>query len=252
MVIGVHSPEFSFEHEVHRVRSAIQDRGIDYPVAVDNDFGVWQAFDNHYWPALYFVDTNGIIRDEFFGENGYDRSETTIQELLGIKRDGVSVVSTGVEAPADWEHLRSPETYLGFERNDQFASPGPASRDERRHYELPEQLRLNQWALSGDWVIAPEKAMLEVAGGSIAIRFEARDANLVLSHETDEPIAFRVTLDGEAPGLSHGIDVDEEGNGVIQKGRLYQLIRQKGEVLERTLEVSFLQPGAEAYVATFG
>ena len=186
----------------------------------------------------------GIIRDEFFGENGYDRSETTIQELLGIKRDGVSVVSTGIEAPADWEHLRSPETYLGFERNDQFASPGPASRDERRHYELPEQLRLNQWALSGDWVIAPEKAMLEVAGGSIAIRFEARDANLVLSHETDEPIAFRVTLDGEAPGLSHGIDVDEEGNGVIQKGRLYQLIRQKGEVLERTLEVSFLQTGA--------
>jgi thiol-disulfide isomerase/thioredoxin len=252
MVIGVHSPEFSFEHASHRVRDAIQDRRIEYPVAVDNDFGIWKAFGNHYWPALYFVDSDGVIRDEYFGEGRYEESEGLIQELLGIERDPVSVVGTGIEAPADWEHLRSPETYFGFERNDQFASPGGPWSDESHHYELPKKLRLNQWALSGDWTIEPEKAVLETGGGSIAIRFEARDAHLVLSHESREPIGFQVTVDGEVPGSSCGVDVDEAGNGLIQNGRLYQLIRQKGEVVERTLEISFLEPGPEAYVATFG
>jgi thiol-disulfide isomerase/thioredoxin len=252
VVIGVHSPEFSIEHEIDRVRTAIRDRGIEYPVAVDNDFEVWRAFDNHYWPALYFVDSDGVIRGEYFGENRYEESEDIIQELLGIKRDPVAVVGDGIEAPADWEHLRSPETYLGFERSDGFESPGGPLRDESRHYEVPTQLRLNQWALSGDWKIEPEKVVLETAGGSMAIRFEARDAHLVLSHETREPIAFRVTMDGEIPGSSHGTDVDEAGHGLLHSGRLYQLIRQNGEVCERTLQISFLEPGPEAYVATFG
>jgi hypothetical protein len=252
VVIGVHSPEFSIEHEIDRVRTAIRDRGIEYPVAVDNDFEVWRAFDNHYWPALYFVDSDGVIRGEYFGENRYEESEDIIQELLGIKRDPVAVVGDGIEAPADWEHLRSPETYLGFERSDGFESPGGPLRDESRHYEVPTQLRLNQWALSGDWKIEPEKVVLETAGGSMAIRFEARDAHLVLSHETREPIAFRVTMDGEIPGSSHGTDVDEAGHGLLHGGRLYQLIRQNGEVRERTLQISFLEPGPEAYVATFG
>jgi thiol-disulfide isomerase/thioredoxin len=252
VVIGVHSPEFSFEHESHRVREAVRDRGITYPVVIDNDFRIWNAFGNHYWPALYFVNSDGVIRGEQFGEGKYDQSEDTIQELLGIARDHVAVVSSGVEAPADWKHLRSPETYFGFGRNEQFASPGGQLLDERRHYEPPRQLRLNQWALSGEWMIGLEKAVLQSDRGSIAFRFEARDAHLVLSHETDKPIEYRVTIDGEAPGASSGVDVDEDGYGLVQSGRLYQLIRQKGEVLERTLEIAFLQSGLEAYVATFG
>ena len=173
VVIGVHSPEFSIEHEIDRVRDAIRDRGIEYPVAIDNDFGVWNAFDNHYWPALYFVDSDGIIRDEYFGEGRYDESERLIQALLRIERDPVSVAATGIEAPADWAQLRSPETYLGSGRNDRFASPGGQRRDEVSRYELPRQLRLNQWALLGDWKIEPEKAVLEAGGGSVVIRFDA-------------------------------------------------------------------------------
>ena len=244
VVVGVHSPEFSIEYEIGRVRTAIRDRGIQYPVAVDNDFAIWNAFHNHYWPALYFVDSDGVIRDEYFGENRYDESERIIQELLGIKRDPIAVVGAGVEAPADWGHLRSPETYLGFERSDGFASPGGTRRDESRQYELPKQLGLNQWALSGDWGTESEKVVSESGGGSFAIRFHARDAHLVLSHESRKPIRFQVTLDGELPGLSHGEDVDEAGNGLLCNGRLYQLIRQKGEVRECTLEISFLEPGA--------
>jgi hypothetical protein len=252
VVIGVHSPEFSMEHEIDRVRTAIRDRGIQYPVAVDNEFAIWNAFANHYWPALYLVDSDGMIRDEYFGEGRYEESERIIQQLLGIERDPASVVATGAEVPADWEHLRSPETYLGFERNDQFASVGGPRLGESRLYELPKQLRLNQWALSGDWTIGPEKVVLETGGGSIAIRFHARDAHLVLSHKSKEPIGFRVTLDGDLPGSSGGTDVDQAGNGLVQDGRLYQLIRQKGDVVDRTVEITFLQPGPEAYVATFG
>jgi len=252
VVIGVHSPEFSIEYEIGRVRIAIRDRGIKYPVAIDNDFALWNAFDNHYWPALYFVDSDGIIRDKYFGEDRYEESERIIQESLGIERVPVAVVGAGVEAAADWEHLRSPETYLGFERSEGFASPGGTRRGESHHYELPKQLGLNQWALSGDWRIESEKTVLETGGGSLAIRFHARDAHLVLSHDSRKPIAFRVTVDGGAPGSSHGADIDEGGNGLLNNARLYQLIRQQGEVLERTLEISFLEPGAEAYVATFG
>jgi len=254
VIIGVHSPEFSMEHDLDRVRTAIRDRGIHYPVVVDNDFAIWNAFTNHYWPALYFVDREGIIRGEYFGENRYEESERIIQELLGIERAPVAaaVVGAGIEAPADWEHLRSPETYLGFERSDGLASPGGAQRGESRHYEPPGELLLNQWALSGSWKIEPEKVVLQSGGGSILIRFEARDAHLVLSQESREPIAFRVTMDGGVPGSSHGTDVDEAGNGLLKSGRLYQLIRQEGAVHARTLEISFLEPGPEAYVATFG
>ncbi|WP_244298587.1 redoxin domain-containing protein [Micromonospora cremea] len=252
VVIGVHTPEFSFEHEIGWVRPAVTVRGIDYPVAVDNDYGVWSAFDNHYWPALYFVDTDGVIRDNHFGEGRYEQSERVIQQLLGVERDLVPVDGRGVEAEADWAHLRTPETYLGFQRGEHFASPNGAVLDERRAYEVPESLALNQWALAGEWSIGPEKALLGQAGGSVAFRFHARDAHLVLSPGAREAIPFRVLVDGEPPGPSHGVDVDENGNGLLREGRLYQLVRQHDAVRERTLEITFGEPGAEAYAFTFG
>jgi thiol-disulfide isomerase/thioredoxin len=252
VVIGVHTPEFSFEHEVDRVRQATKERGIDYPVAVDNDYEIWSAFANHYWPALYFVDPDGIIRDHHFGEGRYERSERVIQGLLGVERELVPVEGLGVEAAADWDHLRTPETYLGYRGSERFASPQGAVVDERRGYEFPDRLGFNRWALAGDWTIGQENVVLDQAGGSIAFRFHARDAHLVLSPGAREPIPFRVLLDGEGPGPSHGVDVDEGGNGVLRDGRLYQLVREHGAVRERTLEITFLEPGAAAYVFTFG
>jgi thiol-disulfide isomerase/thioredoxin len=228
VVIGVHTPEFSFEHDIEPVRRATQEREIDYPVALDNDYEIWSAFANRYWPALYFVDADGVIRDEHFGEGRYEDSERVIQHLLGIQRELVSVEGTGVEAEADWDHLRTPETYLGQARGDGLAS------------------------LTGDWTTGAEKVVLNHAGGSIAFRFHARDAHLVLSPGAREPIRFRVLLDGDAPGPSHGVDVDEQGNGLLEEGRLYQLVRQRDRVRERTLEITFLGPGAEAYAFTFG
>jgi thiol-disulfide isomerase/thioredoxin len=251
VVIGVHTPEFSFEHDLDLVRQATQERAIDYPVALDNDYEVWSAFDNNAWPALYFVDAEGIIRDQHFGEGRYDQSERVIQRLLGVERELVSVEGLGVEAEADWDNLRTPETYLGYERSEHFASPDGAA-SERRAYELPEHLRLNHWALAGEWTIGRENVVLDEAGGSIAYRFHARDAHLVLSPSAREPIPFRVLLDGEAPGPSHGVDVDEDGNGLLREGRIYQLVRQHDGVGERTLEIAFLEPGAEAYAFTFG
>jgi thiol-disulfide isomerase/thioredoxin len=252
VVIGVHTPEFSFEHQLDRVRLATTQRGIDYPVAVDNDHAIWSAFGNHYWPALYFVDTDGIIRDHHFGEGRYEQSERVIQRLLGVRRELVSVDGVGVEAEADWEHLGTPETYLGYGRGDQFASPDGVTFDERRAYQLPENLHLNHWALAGEWTIGREQVVLDKAGGTMAYRFRARDAHLVLSRGTREPIPFRVLLDGQAPGPSHGVDVDEDGNGVLADGRLYQLVRAHDTVRARTLEIMFWEPGAEAYVFTFG
>jgi thiol-disulfide isomerase/thioredoxin len=251
VVIGVHTPEFSFEHEIDRVGQATRERGIDYPVAVDNDYEIWRAFDNQYWPALYFVDADGIIRDDHFGEGRYEQSERVIQQLLGVERELVSVEGLGVEAEADWDQLQTPETYLGYGRSERFESPDGAF-DERRAYELPERLRSNHWALAGEWTIGREKVVLDQAGGSIAFRFHARDAHLVLSPRAHEPIPFRVLLDGEAPGPSHGVDVAEDGNGLLREGRLYQLVRQHDELRERTLEITFLEPGAEAYAFTFG
>jgi thiol-disulfide isomerase/thioredoxin len=252
VVIGVHTPEFSFEHHIDGVRLATKERAIDYPVAVDNDYEIWSAFDNHYWPALYFVDTDGVIRDQHFGEGRYEESERVIQRLLGVERELVSAEGLGVEAEADWDHLRTPETYLGYGRADHLSSSDRAALNERRAYELPERLSLNDWALAGDWTIGRENVVLDQAGGSIAFRFHARDAHLVLARGAHEPIPLRVLLDGEAPGPSHGGDIDEDGNGMLLDGRLYQLVRQHDAVRERTLQIRFLKPGAEAYVFTFG
>ena len=252
VVIGVHTPEFSFEHEIDRVRRATREMRIEHPVAVDDDYEIWSAFDNHYWPALYFVDAGGVIRDHHFGEGRYERSERVLQRLLGVERGLVAVEGQGVEAEADWDHLRSPETYLGHRRSERFASAGRAASDGPGAYELPERLRLNHWGLGGAWTIGDEKVALREAGGSIAFRFAARDAHLVLSAPTGAAIPFRVLLDGAAPGPSHGVDVDEDGNGGLSDGRLYQLVRQHDAVRERTLEITFLEPGAEAFVFTFG
>jgi thiol-disulfide isomerase/thioredoxin len=252
VVVGVHTPEFSFEHELERVRQATTERGIAYPVALDNDYEVWSAFDNHYWPALYFIDAEGSIRDHHFGEGRYEQSERVVQALLGVERELVSVEGTGVEAEADWEQLRTPETYLGYARSEGFASPGGAALGERRVYQLPARLSFNNWGLAGEWTIGRENVLLEQAGGRIAYRFNARDAHLVLSARARDPIPFCVRLDGEAPGPSHGVDVDEDGSGLLGDGRLYQLVRQPVDVRERTLEILFSEPGAEAYVFTFG
>jgi thiol-disulfide isomerase/thioredoxin len=252
VVIGVHTPEFSFEHELDRVRLATKDRGIDYPVALDNNYGVWNAFKNNYWPALYFVDADGVIRDNHPGEGRYEQSERGIQRLLGIEREHVSVEGVGVEADADWDQLRTPETYLGHARSEHFASVDGAALDERHLYELPERLDSNHWALAGEWTVGRESAVLDQGVGGIAYRFHARDAHLVLSSAAGEPIPFRVRLDGEAPGASAGVDVSEDGDGTLREGRLYQLVRQAEGIRERTLEITFLQPGAEAYVFTFG
>jgi hypothetical protein len=228
IVIGVHTPEFSFEHDTALVGRATEEREIDYPVAVDNEYEVWSAFANNYWPALYFVDSNGIVRDHHFGEGRYERSEHVIQRLLGVERLPVEVEGQGVEAEADWDNLRTPETYLGLERGDQAAS------------------------LTDGWSVGPESVALDRAGGSISVRFHARDAHLVMSAGAREPIPFRVLLDGEAPGPSHGLDVDEDGTGLLREGRMYQLLRQRDGVRERRLEITFVEPGAEAYAFTFG
>jgi thiol-disulfide isomerase/thioredoxin len=240
IVIGVHTPEFSFEHDIDLVRQAVKTRDIDYPVAQDNDYGVWTEFANNYWPALYFVDADGRIRDQHFGEGRYEQSEHRIQRLLDIKREPVSAEGEGVEAEADWDRLGTPETYLGYSRGAGRAPVPPAD------------LALNQWTLVGEWTTGPENLVLDQPGGSIAYRFHARDAHLVLSPGAREPIPFRVLLDGKAPGRSHGVDVDEDGNGLLRDGRLYQLVRERDAVRERTLEITFLEPGAEAYAFTFG
>jgi hypothetical protein len=232
IVVGVHTPEFSFEHDAANVRHAVAERGIDYPVAVDSDYAIWNAFDNRYWPALYFVDADGMIRGDHFGEGRYEHSERLIQRLLGVDRAPTPVRTTGVEAAADWDSLRTPETYLGYERGEPLPS--------------------NRWSLAGDWRVDAENLVLAQAGGSITFRFEARDAHLVLSPGAAGPIPFRVRLDGAAPGQSHGVDIDEDGEGQLTDGRLYQLVRQHDGVRERTLDITFANPGAEAYAFTFG
>jgi thiol-disulfide isomerase/thioredoxin len=239
IVIGVHTPEFSFEHDIDLVRQAVKTREIDYPVVQDNDYAIWTAFANHYWPALYFVDADGRIRDQHFGEGRYEQSEHRIQRLLDIEREPVSVEGEGVEAEADWDHLGTPETYLGYSRGGSGGAPA-------------DDLRLNDWALNGAWKTGPENVVLEEAGGSVAFRFHARDVHLVMSPGSREPIPFRVTLDGQAPGASHGVDLDAEGNGLLRDGRMYQLVRQHDAVRERTVEITFSEPGAEAYSFTFG
>ena len=259
VVIGVHTPEFPFEREIDNVRWAAEDMRVEYPIALDRDYGVWRAFDNHYWPAVYIVDTEGRIRHHQFGEGGYDECETIIQQLLReAGRDGVgdgfvSVADDGFEAQADWATLESPETYLGYEQAQNFASPGGAALDEPRSYVAPDRLGLNQWALSGDWTIERGASVLNEADGRIAFRFHARDVHVVMGpREPGATLPFRVRVDGESPGAAHGLDIDEDGRGTLAQQRLYQLIRGPGPITDRTFEITFLEPGVEAYAFTFG
>jgi hypothetical protein len=259
VVIGAHTPEFEFEHELGKIRSALGEMGVRYPIAVDNDYAVWRAFDNNYWPALYFADAEGRMRHHHFGEEDYERSERVIQELLteagagGVDGGLVSVDAGGVYAPADWETLGSPETYVGYARAAGFASPGGLVRDRSHFYEEPQELDLNNWSLSGEWTAGAQPTELNEPGGRIRHRFHARDVNLVMGARNGEgSIRFQVRVDGEPPGDAGGLDVDEDGNGTVAEERLYQLVRQPGSDSDRTFEITFQDSGAQAYVFTFG
>ncbi|MCY1275781.1 Protein DipZ [compost metagenome] len=259
VVIGVHAPEFAFERDVDNVRKAMAKLGIDYPVAVDNDYAIWRAFDNQYWPAHYFIDANGRIRHHHFGEGGYERSERVIQQLLreaGKARVAgglIDVRGQGVQQAADMQQMRSPETYLGYDRAENFASSGEVKPDEPGSYRAPAQPALNQWGLDGSWTIEPERAVLAGQSGRIVYRFHARDLHLVLGPGADgKPVRFRVTIDGKAPGDAHGTDVAPDGSGTVTEQRLYQLVRQPGEIGERTFSIEFLDPEVSAYAFTFG
>jgi thiol-disulfide isomerase/thioredoxin len=259
VVLGVHDPEFPFEHDVDNVRRAARAMRITYPIAIDNRYAIWRGLNNHYWPALYFVDAQGRIRQHHFGEGAYERSERIIQQLLGeagldgFDRELVSVEGRGLEAAADWDNLQSPESYVGYERAEGFASPDGLAEGMRRAYAAPAQLSLNHWALVGDWTVEQQSAMLHEADGRIAYRFHARDLHLILGPPArGAAVRFRVLLDGRAPGEAHGSDVDAEGNGTVTEQRLYQLIRQPGPIADRQFEIAFLDPGVEAFAFTFG
>ncbi|HEV3477860.1 MAG TPA: redoxin domain-containing protein [Gaiellaceae bacterium] len=254
VVLGIQTPEFQFEQNLDSVRREVAARGIGWPVAVDNRYEIWRAFSNRYWPALYFVDREGVIRDDHFGEGRYEQSERVIQQLLGLPpQDLVSVHGEGDEAAADWTHLNTAETYLGYERTDSFASPGGVGPGETRVFAAPERLKLNHWALSGNWTMRGDRIVLNEAGGRILFRFRSRDVHLVLRQaDGEKPVPFRVLLDGEAPRAAHGADVDVDGNGALDDDRLYQLVREPGPVEERTFTIAFQAPGVEAYVFTFG
>ena len=259
VVIGVHTPEFRFEKDVDNVRRAVKDRRIDFPVAIDNDYAIWRAFDNHYWPALYVVDAQGQIRHHQFGEGGYERSERIIQQLLseagfsGIGDQLAAAEARGIEAGADWDDLKSPENYLGHERTQNFVSPGGAVLDKRRVYAAPARVKLDDWALSGDWTVKKDAIVLNKANGRIAYRFHARDLHLVMGPAVrGASVRFRVLIDGQPPGAAHGADVDDQGNGTVAAQRLYQLIRQPNPIKDRQFEIEFLDPGVEAFAFTFG
>jgi cytochrome c biogenesis protein CcdA/thiol-disulfide isomerase/thioredoxin len=258
VVIGVHAPEFAFEKNVKNVRTAVADLKIDYPVAIDNDYTIWRAFNNQYWPAHYFIDAQGRIRHHHFGEGDYEESERAIQQLLAeagktdVSADIVAVNASGAEAASDMSSVGSPETYVGYERAENFISPGGAVEDARHVYAAATP-RLNEWALSGDWTIGKEDAVLNEKGGSIVYRFHARDLHLVLGPGPEgKPVRFRVTIDGAPPGDGRGTDVDGDGQGVVTGQRLYQLIRQDGKVSDHTFGIKFLDPGVQAYAFTFG
>jgi thiol-disulfide isomerase/thioredoxin len=258
VVVGVQTPEFEFEGDLDNVGRAIKERDVRYPVAVDNDYAIWRAFDNHYWPALYFVDAQGRIRHHRFGEGEYEESEMVLQMLLreaGVDVDQgfVHIEPDGVEAQADWRSLGSPETYVGYGRAVGFASPGGVLPDERHVYSAPAGLRRNQWALSGDWEVGSVPAVLNEPGGSISYRFRARDVHLVMGPPVGRtPVRFRVRLDGQPPGPARGVDVDEGGNGTADYQRMYQLIRQPSPIDDRDFEIEFLDAGVEGFVFTFG
>jgi thiol-disulfide isomerase/thioredoxin len=258
-VIGAHTPEFSFEHDADNVRRAVQEMGITYPVATDNNYRLWLAFDNHYWPALYFADAQGNIRHHHYGEGEYAQSEMVVQQLLaeagstGAGTDMVSVDASGLEVPADWTSLRSPENYTGYQRTDGFASPGGPIPGKPYVYTVPAELRRNQWALSGDWTMEEEPTTLNAANGLIACRFHGRDLNLVMGPAAPgTSLPFRVGIDGHPPGEAHGSDTDAHGYGTLAQQRVYQLIRQPGPITDRTFEITFPDPGAQVYCFTFG
>jgi thiol-disulfide isomerase/thioredoxin len=259
VIIGVHSPEFAFEKDAGNVRNAVQKFGIKYPVAIDSDFALWKAFNNKFWPAHYFIDAEGKIRGHHFGEGKYERSERTIRKLLveaGAKNlpDPLdSAAGEGVSAASDAVNVASPETYLGFERAENFVSPGSFIRNAVKAYEIPHSLTLNQWALGGRWKVSGEKAVLDSVPGRVTFRFRARDLHLVLGPGAKgAPVRFRVLLDGKAPGADHGMDIDADGAGVVREQRLYQLIRQSGPVQEHEFTIEFLDAHVEAYSFTFG
>jgi thiol-disulfide isomerase/thioredoxin len=259
VVVGVHTPEFSFEKNVGNVRQAIKEMNVGFPILIDSDYVNWRAFNNEYWPALYFADAEGRIRHHVFGEGEYEASERIIQELLAkaggasIPRDLVSVHASGAEVAADWNNLRSEKNYVGYQRTKNFVSPGGRILDKTYGYTAPSKLPLNSWALSGNWTMQREAVVLNDAGGSIAYRFHARDLHLVMGPGSrGNPVRFRVFIDGQPAGAAHGSDVDNQGNGNITEPRMYQLIRQQAPIVDRQFEIQFLNPGVEVFSFTFG
>lgn len=258
VVIGVHAPEFAFERDIDNVKKASRDLGITYPVAIDNDFAIWKGFNNQYWPAHYFIDGQGQIRYHHFGEGKYDESERVIQQLLRengqqqVDSGMVKVDASGAQQAAT-QGIRSPETYLGHDRAQHFASPAGIQKDRTATYSLPGSLKLNDWALNGEWQVNQEEAVLSNAGGHIAYRFKARDLHLVLGPSADgKPVRFKVSIDGQAPGAAHGVDINSDGSGTVHEQRLYQLLRVPGDAAEHTFNIEFLDPGVHAYAFTFG
>jgi len=259
VVIGVHAPEFSFEKDIDNVRWAVMDMRIQYPIVIDNDQAIWRAFNNEYWPALYFADEQGRIRHHVFGEGQYEQSETVIQRLLakagksGIPSGVVSVDAHGAEADADWNELGSGENYVGYGRTENFASPGGTKADKAHVYAAPGHLSLNAWALSGDWTMGREAVVLNQPDGRILYRFHARDLHLVMGPAAPKTsVRVRVLIDGQVPHAAHGVDVDDQGNGTITEPRMYQLIRQPAPIADRQFEIQFLDAGAKAFSFTFG
>jgi len=259
LTVGVQTPEFGIEHDTGRIERSLRAMDIDYPVAIDNDYTIWNAFANQYWPALYLADADGHIRHHHFGEGGYDRTERAIQHLLtdagatGLPAGLAAVEPRGIEVAADWHSVRSPETYVGLARSEGFASPDRGVFDEPSGYTAPARLHLNEWALTGNWTIRREDAVCNQPNGGIRYRFHARDLNLILAPPAEgTAVPFRVRLDGEAPGTTHGLDVDDDGNGVVEYTRLYQLIRQPSDIKDRLFEIDFPEPGIGALCFTFG
>ncbi|MGD0598547.1 MAG: redoxin domain-containing protein [Terriglobales bacterium] len=259
VVIGVHAPEFSFEKNIDNVRQAAKDIRVDYPIVIDNDHAIWRAFNNEYWPALYFVDAQGRIRHHQFGEGEYEQSEKIIQQLLaeaggsGFSHELVSLDPQGAEVGADWNDLRSAENYVGYERTENFASPGGARPDKPLSYTVPARLKLNHWALEGDWTMQREGIVLNKPNGHIVYSFHGRDLHLVMGPAVPGiPVRFRVLIDGQPPGAAHGVDVDDQGNGAVTEPRMYQLIRQPMSIVDRQFEIEFLDSGVEAFSFTFG
>ena len=259
VVIGVHTPEFEFEKNIDNVRRAVRQMGIEYPIVIDNDYSIWRAFTNQAWPALYFMDARGRIRDHHFGEGEYERSEKIMQRLLAeagaadVAKGLVTVEASAIELGADWANVRSGENYVGYERTQNFASRGGADPDKRRNYTAPSRLALNEWALAGEWTMGRQATASSSPNGRIVYRFHARDLHLVMGPARREfPVHFRVSIDAQAPGQAHGFDIDTDGNGTVVEQRLHQLIRQPKPIVDRTFAIEFLDAGVETFSFTFG